>query len=88
LLAGSWVVPCGDALSLRLARTWQTELGAFGMRNGRFEGVGEHDDMVIASWHLELAVEYLRQRLAPQETEEIVTGEDLGIRRVLISPDY
>jgi hypothetical protein len=44
--------------------------------------------MVVASWYLELAVEYLRQRLAAQETEEIVTSEDLGIERVRISPDY
>lgn len=28
------------------------ELGAFGYNNGRLEGVGEHDDTVMALWHL------------------------------------
>jgi hypothetical protein len=88
LLAGTWIMPCGDEASLRLARRWQTELGAFGWRNGRLEGVGEHDDLVVASWYVELAIERVRQLLAPQDAYEIVTGEDLGIERVHISPDY
>jgi hypothetical protein len=28
------------------------ELGAFGYNNGKLEGVGEHDDTVMALWHL------------------------------------
>ena len=28
------------------------ELGAFGINNGKLEGVGEHDDTVMALWHL------------------------------------
>lgn len=28
------------------------ELGAFGFSNGKLEGVGEHDDTVMALWHL------------------------------------
>jgi hypothetical protein len=87
LLAGTGVMPCGDEASLRLARQWQTEFGAFGWRNGRLEGVGEHDDLVVASWYVELAIERVRKQLALQEVEEIVTGEDLGIERVHISPD-
>jgi hypothetical protein len=87
LLAGTWVMPCGDEASLRLARHWQTEFGAFGWRNGRLEGVGENDDLVVASWYVELAIERVRKQLALQEVEEIVTGEDLGIERVHISPD-
>jgi hypothetical protein len=49
--------------------------------------VGEHDDMVIAAWLVELAILWLEvlRRQAPEE--EIVTGEDLGIQRVRISPD-
>ena len=60
---------------------------AFGWRNGRLEGVREHDDLVVASWYVELASERVRQLLAVQEVKEIVTGENLGIERVHISPD-
>jgi hypothetical protein len=86
LLAGSWVMPYGDAASVRLARARQTELGAFGSRNGRLEGVGEHDDMVVASWYVELAVERVEE-LRIQDDYEIVTAADLGIEHVRISPD-
>jgi hypothetical protein len=52
-------------------------------------GVGEHDDLVIASWYLELAVERLHQLLANREPEwEPVLLEDLGIERYRISEDY
>ena len=89
LEAGSWVMPCGDAGSRRLARTWQTELGAFGLRDGKPVGVGEHDDLVIASWYVELAIGRLYQLLAAKEPEwEMVWLEDLGIKRYRISEDY
>ena len=89
LEAGSWVMPCADAASRRLARTWQTELGAFGLRDGKPVGVGEHDDLVIASWYLELAIGRLYQLLAEKEPEwEPVWLEDLGIKRYRISEDY
>ena len=81
-------MPCGDAVSRRLARTWQTELGAFGLRDGKPVGAGEHDDMVIASWYVELAVGRLQQLLAMQPAEELVTMEDLGIEPVRIGEAY
>jgi hypothetical protein len=84
--AGSWVIPSGDAASLRLARTFQDELGAFGYKNGSPTGVGEHDDMVIAAWHAELAI--LRLQDLVYSAEEIVTMEDVGIEPVRIGPDY
>jgi hypothetical protein len=88
LLAGSWVMPSGDAVSLRLARAWQEELAAFGMRDGRLAGVGEHDDLVIASWYIELAVLQFLQLMARARSDEIVTAEDLGIERVRIGEPY
>lgn len=87
LQAGSWVMPSGDAEALRFARTWQTELSAFGVRDGRLAGVGEHDDTVIASWLIELAIRQVELHLALPPEEEIIRGEDVGIMPVRISPD-
>ena len=81
------VMPSGDAEALRFARTWQTELAAFGVRDGRLAGVGEHDDTVIASWLIELAVRHVELHLALPPEVEIITGEDVGIMPVRISPD-
>jgi hypothetical protein len=59
------------------------------MRDGKPVGVGEHDDLVIASWYVELAIEYLNDLLANKEPEwEMVWLEDLGIKRYRISEDY
>ena len=89
LLAGSWVMPCGDAMSRRLARIWQTELGAFGWRDGRLTGVGEHDDLVVASWYVELAILFLDELLAKKEPDwELVSLEDLGIKPYRIGEDW
>jgi len=87
LVKGSWIVPSGDEASRSFARIWQAELAAFGWRDGRVEGVGEHDDVVVASWYVELAVRAVVRWLAT-EPEEIVTMEDLGIERVRIGPDF
>jgi len=87
LLADQWLVPSGDAPSRRFARVWQDELAAFGWRDGRPEGVGEHDDVVMASWFVELAVRRVDELLAMIDEGVIVTGEELGIERYRISPD-
>ena len=84
---GSWVIPSADAASLRMARQFQAELGAFGYHNGRYLGVGEHDDMVIAAWLVERAIAWLGEVIR-WPMEEIITGEDLGIKRVRIGDDY
>ena len=80
-------MPSGDALSRRFARAWQDELAAFGWRDGRPEGVGDHDDVVIASWFVELAVRRVDELVAMIDEEVIVTGEELGIERYRISPE-
>ena len=86
--AGRWTIPSGDAHSLRLARLLQTELGAFGYRDGRPVGVGEHDDMVIAAWLVERAIQSLLDEALRLPAWELVTMEDLGIERVRIGEAY
>jgi hypothetical protein len=87
LRANLWVMPCGGDESRRFARVWQAEMSAFGWTDGRLKGLGEHDDTVMATWFVERAIRYALDLLATAPTEEIVTLEDLGIRRYRISPD-
>jgi hypothetical protein len=87
LLADQWVMPCADAESRAFARTWQAELSAFGWKDGRLEGLGEHDDTVMATWFIERAIWQVKELLASSLTEELVYAEDLGIERVRISLD-
>ena len=78
LLHGLWIMPSGDREAKAFARAWQDELAAFTWRNGRAQGVGAHDDIVIASWYVELAIVEVERLLVPREPEwEIVTMEDL-----------
>jgi hypothetical protein len=86
--AGSWIIPSGDAASLHLARIFQDELGAYGYQDGRYAGVGEHDDTVIAAWLVERAILVLEEFIRQGPAEEIVTMEDVGIERVRIGGPY
>lgn len=72
-----WVMPTGDPESLRFARIWQAELSSFGWKNGRLEGLGEHDDTVMATWYVERAIRYAERVLRQSEEEELVYIEDL-----------
>jgi len=57
--------------------------------DGRLTGVGEHDDLVVASWYVELAIAFLNDLLAKKEPEcEMVWLEDLGIKRYRIGEDW
>ncbi len=87
LVAGRWVVPSGDEESRAVGRIWQAELAAFGWRDQRVVAAGEHDDVVIASWYVELAVTLILRWLA-EPRDQIVTMEDLGIKPVKIGEDY
>ncbi len=84
-----WLIPSGNEESREFARTWQAELGAFGWRNGRVEGVGEHDDIVMACWFIERLIAMIERLRAAQPDDEIVTIEDLipGWKRVKIGSD-
>lgn len=82
---GHWTIPSGDSESLRLGRQFQAELGAYGyLPDGRLAGVGEHDDMVMAAWFVEVAIQRLEDVFRLMPREEIVTMDDLGIGRVEI----
>jgi hypothetical protein len=89
LLAGRWIMPTGDPECLRFAKTWQNELGAFGWRDGKLEGVGERDDTVIASWLIEFGVARVMEQFALMSTPEvIVTMEDFGVYPVHYGEPY
>jgi len=85
---GLWIMPSRDEESRRFARIWQSEMAAFGWTDGRLQGLGEHDDCVMATWFLELAIRHVREMLDLRPSVELVPLEDLGIERVRISPDY
>lgn len=87
-LAGRWIVPTGDAASLRLARLLQSELTAMRYIEGRVSSVAEHDDLAITAWLLERAVAKLDEWFAQARAEEVIYGEDLGIERVHIGNPY
>lgn len=44
---------------------WLTELEAFSWSDGKLQGVGEHDDTVMAFWHLAWGVSTMLLRAAP-----------------------
>lgn len=90
LVNGLWIVPSGDEPSRAFARLWQAELAAFTWRDGRVQGVGEHDDIVIASWYVELAIRRIVDVLASEEADRIYYMEDLipGWQPVRIGTDY
>jgi len=85
---GRWIMPSADPASRAMARIWQAELGAFGCRNGRVEGVGEHDDIVIASWHLELAVTQIERHRDPGPEFGYLEDIDPSFERVRIGKDF
>lgn len=51
-----WRIPYGDAASIEKAQWWVGEMNAFSFVDGKVQGVGEHDDTVMASWLADQAV--------------------------------
>lgn len=45
-----YIVPRGDDYSIELTDIWQEECQAMGFANGKLQGVGAHDDTVMAWW--------------------------------------
>jgi hypothetical protein len=87
LLHGRWTIPCGDPSSLDFARAWQSELAAFSWRDGQLRGLGEHDDIVMACWFVEIAIRDIRALLRLDDNQ-LVSMQDLGIERVKIGRDF
>lgn len=83
-----WQMPTGDEVSHDMFKVWQTEMAAFGWKDGKLQGLGEHDDTVMAFWFLDRAIRLVDQWVTQPPTEEIIYGEDIGIMRVRIGDDY
>lgn len=83
-----WTISAGDKEALRYARTWQTEMQAFGWKDGKLQGVGEHDDTVIAFWLLERAVRLINTFLRQGPPSEYIGMADVGIERVRLTGDW
>jgi hypothetical protein len=83
---GLWdgALPAGDDESSAFTSTLRTEAAAFGWKDGKLQGVGEHDDTVMALWLTNIGVRMVEDILLQEPEEEIVTMEDLGIERVKI----
>jgi len=49
-------IPRGDLKSVQLTDIWMGEALSFGWENDKLEGVGEHDDTIIAWWKAEIGI--------------------------------
>lgn len=85
---GVYTIPTGDEESATYAAVWQSEMAAYGPKDGKFQGVGEHDDTVMATWFSDVGVRLLEEWLAKADENQIVTIEDMGMERVTIGPPY
>jgi hypothetical protein len=47
---GKVIIPRGDEYSVRTTNTWIEEATQFGFIDGKLQGIGEHDDTVMAWW--------------------------------------
>ena len=52
---GKLIIPRGDEYSVRVTDEWISECTQFGFVNGKLQGIGEHDDTVMAWWMAEEA---------------------------------
>jgi hypothetical protein len=59
-----WEIPYApDGLKFENVKLWLSECEAFGWQDDKLEGVGEHDDLVMAWWHCNWGIEKMRQPL-------------------------
>lgn len=52
---GKLIIPRGDEYSVKQTNAWMTECQQFGFIDGKLQGIGEHDDTVMAWWFSEEA---------------------------------
>ena len=52
-------IPRGDLHSREITDIWMGEALSFGWENDKLEGVGEHDDTIIAWWKAEIGIKKL-----------------------------
>jgi len=79
-----WTIPSGDERSKEFATIWQSEMNAMGYVNDKLQGVGEHDDTVMAFWLLERAVRMVNTLLQQGPTEQYVSMDEVGLQPVKI----
>jgi hypothetical protein len=53
---GKFRIPRGDAHSVEMTNEWINEMRNFTWHDGKLQGVGSHDDMVMACWICDQAV--------------------------------
>ena len=56
---GLYRIPRGNDNSIIATDTWMGEALSFGWENDKLEGVGEHDDTIIAWWKAEIGIKKL-----------------------------
>lgn len=88
LATGTWIIPSGDRASEAFAKLWQMELNAFGWKDDKLQGVGEHDDIVMAFWLLSRAGRIVNTLMSQGDPTQYVQMEDVGIERVRIGEDW
>lgn len=79
-----WTIPSGDERSKEFANVWQSEMNAMGYVNDKLQGVGEHDDTVMAFWLLERAVRMVNTLMQRGPSEQYVTMSEVGMEPVRI----
>jgi hypothetical protein len=92
LLASLWEIPAsadGGGEALKFARIWQAETNAFGWKDGKLQGVGEHDDTVMAWWFADKATRMLNEWVRRGPAERTLTARDVGMpEHVTIDNSY
>lgn len=84
LAQGLWIIPTGNAPSEAFAKLWQMEFNAFGWKDDKLQGVGEHDDIVMSQWLLSRCARIVNTLMSLGAQDRMITMEDVGIERVRI----
>ena len=58
--SGRWEIPFKRGRNFDVVQAFLAELEAFGWKDDKLEGVGEHDDLVMAWWHCWWGLEQLK----------------------------
>lgn len=70
----AWTIPMMEGTHNHEAiEDWLVEMEAFGWSDDKLEGVGEHDDRVMAFWHMWWGME--RQRKRKRSTPRVMTTD-------------
>jgi hypothetical protein len=82
------IIPRGDELSVRLTNIWIAESSQFGFIDGKLQGIGTHDDCVMAWWMANEASKAGGFSFAfgdeDEEDEDDLLGEDGDWQNVML----